>query len=160
MTRLFRHNHYVATDLSALRPPPRGKRLATTTLECVMAFTLLSSALMVSTPLIIKHKFLMHRQRDYRLALDEVSNQLDRLKAVPAEKQASAVAELALSEFTAARLNGAKLQGVFERLEDGHKVTLSIVWDEPQGTAAPVVLSAWMEAGPGPGAPQEGSRQP
>ncbi len=85
----------------------RERRCAVTSFEVLVAFTLLCSVLGLSTSLIIRHGRLLTAQREYRLATDEVCNQLDRLTGLPADDLPQAVKQLAVSPFTAARLPGA-----------------------------------------------------
>jgi hypothetical protein len=113
-------------------------------LEVIVAFTLLSSVLAFATPLVVRHGRLLTAQRDYRLALDELSNQLERLSALPAAELPAAVAQLAPSEFAAARLHGAELKGELSPADVGQRLTLRLSWDEPQRRAAPVTLAAWI----------------
>ncbi len=119
-----------------------SRRGGASSLECVMAFTLLSSVLAFAAPLLVKHRRLVNSQREYRLALDEVSNQLERLTSLPGGEVEQAVEQLQLSEFAAARLPEAKLQRELRPADKGRQVTLSLTWEQP--TAAPVVLTGWI----------------
>lgn len=120
------------------------RRAGASSLECVVAFTLLSSALSFAAPLIVKQRRLVNHQREYRLALDEVTNQLERLTALPSGEVEQAVKQLKLSEFAAMRLPEATLRGELKSVDVGQQVTVSLAWEQP--TAAPVTLSAWIFA--------------
>src|SRR2546423_14987771 len=85
------------------------RRLATSTLEVLVSLTLLMSVLSVSLPLIVRHGHLLMVQQHYRLALDELSNQLDRLTGMPAADVPQALKQLSGSPFTAARLGAPHL---------------------------------------------------
>jgi len=122
----------------------RRDRLGTSALEVVVAFTLLSTVLALSTPLVVAHGRLIKAQRDYRLALDELSNQLDRLTDLPESDLPKALVELVPSPLTASRLPGATLRGQLTDSELGKRVTLEIWWDEPNRQAAPLRLTAWV----------------
>jgi hypothetical protein len=119
-------------------------RRGTTALEVLVAFTLLGSVLALSTPLVVAHGRLLKAQRNYRLALDELSNQLDRLTVLSEPELPKAIAELAASPLTASRLPGATLRGHLADAELGKRVTLEIWWDEPNRQAAPLRLAAWV----------------
>ena len=129
-----------ANNRTIARPSSRG----TSALEVIVAFTLLSSVLAFSTPLVVRHGRLLTAQRDYRLALDELSNQLERLSAFPSAELPAAMEQLAPSEFAAARLHGAELKGELGPADIGQRLTLRLSWDEPQRRAAPVTLAAWI----------------
>ena len=57
----------------------------------------------------VRHGRLLTSEQNYRLALDELSNQLDRLTALPGNEFSLAVKELQLTPFTAERLSDVKL---------------------------------------------------
>jgi hypothetical protein len=109
-----------------------------------VAFTLLTTTLSVATPLVVRHGRLLQSQRNYRLALDELSNQLERLTALPHADLQQAMAELAPSAFVAERLPGAKLSGALEDAEIGQRLTLRLSWNETDRVKAPVSLAAWV----------------
>ena len=123
-------------------------RRGTSSIEILMAFTLLSTVLAVATPLIVKQGRLLKEQRDYRLAIDELSNQLERLTGLSSQELSAAVEELRPSEFAAARLPGAELRGEVDPIDVGSRVTLQLWWDQPQRREAPVTLAAWVISPP------------
>jgi hypothetical protein len=127
----------------------------------IVSFTLLSSVLAFATPLVVRHTRLMAGQRHYRLGLDELSNQIERLSALPAEELSAAVENLAPSEFAAERLPGAELRGELTEAEFGRRLTLRLTWDEPQRSTAPLSLTAWIGSeSPPAGSLPAGREQP
>jgi len=134
-----------STRRRTVQPAARRRRqMGTTSIEIVVAFTLLSSVLAIATPLVVKHGRLLASQRAYRLALDEVSNQLERLSSLPEEEFPEAIQQLAPSPLIAKRLPGAELRGEVESADIGRRLTLRLSWDEPQRSAAPVAMAAWI----------------
>jgi hypothetical protein len=123
--------------------PLRRPGLGTSSLETLVALTLLTTALAFATPLAVRHGRLLTAQRDYRLALDELTNQLERLTALSAEERAAALERLTPSEFAAAHLRGAAFQADLHPADSGQFLTLKLSWDEPQRSAAPVQLTGW-----------------
>jgi hypothetical protein len=123
-------------------------------LEVLVSFTLLTSVLALSTPLVLRHGRVLVTARHYRLAFEELTNQLERLSALPEQEVRSAVESLAPSEFASAHLPGVELKGKLEPAEIGQRLTLEIVWDEPQRREAPLKMTAWLF----PGASQAGRR--
>ena len=140
-------------------PSPRRRRGATA-FEVIVSFTLLSSVLAFATPLVVRHTRLMAAQRQYRLALDELSNQLERLSAMPAAELADAVAKVAPSEFASEHLPGAELKGQMAAVDLGQRVTLQLTWDEPQRNEAPLSMSAWIVPDSQPTSSREGGERP
>ncbi len=124
----------------------RRTGLGTSAIEVIVALSLLTTTLTLSLPLVVRHGRLLTAQRHYRLALDELSNQLERLTALPEDKLAEALQRLAASPFTASRLPGVELSGQLEPADIGARLTLELTWDEPRQRAAPVALAAWIPA--------------
>jgi hypothetical protein len=122
----------------------RRLRKGASNIEVLVAFTLLTSVLSLSTPLVVRHGRVLAAARHYRLAVDELSNQLERLAALPADEVESMLDDLTPSEFIAAALRGAKLSGKLEAGDIGHRLTLQMVWDEPGRAAAPVSMTGWL----------------
>ena len=112
-------------------------------LEILVAFSLLTTVMAVAMPLVVRHGRLLSAQREYRIALDELENQLDRLTALPESELPAAIEQLSPSEFVAARLQEATLTGEITSEEIGSRITLRIIWDEKHRREAPVALSAW-----------------
>jgi hypothetical protein len=121
-------------------------RRGTTSLEVIVAFTLLSGVMAFAVPLVVAHGRLMKAQRNYRIALDELSNQLDRASTLPAEELQAAIEKLSPSPQAAERLPGAKLRGQLAESQLGSRVTIEIWWDEPNRQAAPVRLTGWIRS--------------
>jgi hypothetical protein len=119
----------------------------------LVALTLLVAAIGVASPLVVRHGRLLKSHRHYRLALDELTNQLDRLTALPSDELPRAVEQLSPSEFIVERLPGAQLGGELQPIETGTRVTLELSWNEMAGHRAPVTLSAWVFPQP----PESGS---
>jgi hypothetical protein len=121
-------------------------RCATSSIEVFVGLTLLTTVLSLSAPLIVRHGRMLIAHRHYRIALDELTNQLDRLTALPADEVAAAVGKLSPSEFASTRLPGVKLQSRLKSADIGQRVILTITWDEPERHKAPVSLAAWIVA--------------
>lgn len=114
------------------------------TLDLLVALTLLVAAMSVVTPLLVRYGRVVSSHRHYRLALDELSNQLERLRAMPAHDVPSAIERLTLSSFTEERLPGAELKGQLRPEAGGSRVKLSLSWNEGERHRAPVSLAAWV----------------
>jgi hypothetical protein len=119
-------------------------RPGSTALEALVAFTLLSGALTFATPLVVQHSRLLKAQRNYRLALDEVSNQIERLSLLPTDELAGALSQLKPSELIAAKLPGAELSSKLDDLDIGRRLTLRLSWQGPQGIPTTVSLATWV----------------
>lgn len=129
-------------------------------LDLFVSLALLVTLISVATPLVVRHGRLLKSQRNYRLALDELSNQLELLNGLRSDELPDAVKRIAPSPFVAERLSGARLTGKIEPAEVGGRVTLQLAWNEIGRRDAPVSLSAWILPVPGQshGVPEEGGR--
>lgn len=113
-------------------------------LDLFVAFTLLTTAMSISTPLVVRHAQLLKSQRNYRLALDELSNQLERLTVLAPADLPTAIQRLAPSEFIAQRLPNVILSGNLAESEGGMRIVLDVTWDEMGHRKKPVTLAAWV----------------
>ena len=134
--------HFVNASCSRSWCPPN--RRGTSSLDLLVSFTLLVTVISVSTPLIVRHGRLLKSQRNYRLALDELSNQMDRLTTLSSNDLAQAVKQLSPSTFVTDRLPGAKLGGELQPAESGMRLTLTLSWSETERDRAPVTIAAWI----------------
>ncbi|MEM8864433.1 MAG: hypothetical protein AAGF31_02670, partial [Planctomycetota bacterium] len=105
-------------------PSPR-KRNAVTVIETLISFTLLISIFGACMPVVVRHHQVLADERDYRLAMEELNNQLDRLVGLPAAELADAVVNLPTPS-----MKNAELVGETEELELGVRVTLTLRWPE------------------------------
>jgi hypothetical protein len=110
----------------------------------LVAFTLLSTALSLSLPLVIRHGRLLESCRHYRLALDELSNQLDRLTALPEAGARTELKQLKPSSFLAAKLPGAELTGQLQPVDFGSRLTLRLSWRDMPQQPTTVAMAAWI----------------
>jgi hypothetical protein len=130
----------LTSNSSGRRPLRRGIGL----MDLFVTFTLLVTLISVVTPLVVRHGQLLKSQRDYRLALDELSNQMEQLALLPAEQLPGALKQLTPSAFVAERLPGVELAGKLDPAEFGGRVSLELSWNKPGRRQAPVVLAAWV----------------
>jgi type II secretory pathway pseudopilin PulG len=121
------------------------RRRGSMLIELLVAFTLLTALLGAALPLIVRHQQLLASARTYRLALDELSNQLETLSALDAEQLPAALESLALSPFAAERLPDAELDAVLDASGEQPRVALSLTWDEPGRRDKPLTLVAWLD---------------
>lgn len=109
-------------------PSRRRNRRGISSFEVIVGFVLFMAILTIATPLMVRHGRLLIDQRRYRLALDEVSNQLDRLGALPTDEVPAALEDLSATDWTLERLPGAALTGRIEAADMGQRLSLEISW--------------------------------
>jgi hypothetical protein len=124
------------------------RRSGASAIEMFVALALITSVLTLSAPLVVRHGRMLIAHRHYRIALDELTNQLEILSALPAADVPMAVEQIAPSSFATARLPGLELSAQLVDADIGQRVTLSITWGEPERRRAPVSLVAWIIAEP------------
>jgi hypothetical protein len=115
-------------------------------IEVFVALTLVTTMLSLAAPLVVRLGRMSVAHRHYRIALDELTNQLDRLTALPTNEVPTAIQELSPSPFAIARLPGVKLGAQLNAADIGQRLTLTITWDELERDQAPLTLAAWIAA--------------
>jgi hypothetical protein len=115
----------------------------------MVSFSLLTAVLGAALPLMVRHGRILSSARQYRIALDELSNQAERISARSEGDATEQIDALKPSEFALQRLPGAELSAQLSDADaNGQRVTLSLTWDEPGRRAAPVSLVAWLPREP------------
>ena len=128
-------------------------------IELVVAATLLVTVLSVATNLTVRSGRLWQDSRHYRLALDELTNQLERLTALPSDQRSEALTQLAPSAELAAALPHPEFTA--DTLDDelGTRLILRLNWDR-QGKSKPVTLVGWIASLPTDATPSTGDASP
>lgn len=137
-----------------------SRRGGTGSLDLLVSFTILMTMMTAVTPLVVRYHRTVKSHRDYRLALDELSNQMERLIVLPAEKLPAAVKQLAPSKFVQERLAEPQLTGEIQPADGGTRITLRMTWADTERDRAPLTLVGWVFAVPpatGPAAAQTGT---
>jgi hypothetical protein len=122
------------------RPPRRGL----SSVEMIVSFMLLGSVLALFVPLVVRHGRLLVSHRQYRVGLDEVTNQLERLSVLSEQDLQAAIKDLNPSPLTAERLPGATLHAELQDADIGKRLTIQLTWNEPRRREAPITMSAWI----------------
>jgi hypothetical protein len=124
------------------------RRCGSLLVELLASFGVLTTVIVVATPLAVRQVRILTGSRDYRIAVEELSNQLEQLTALPGDELRSRLDDIEPSEFAATRLPGAEISAALAPADVGERLTLAIVWNEPQRRAAPVRLVAWLPPAP------------
>ena len=119
-------------------------RRGTTIIEFVVACSLLGTLMLFVVPSAIRIGRLQRVIRHDRIAMDEVTNQLDRLAQLPPSQIEKEVATLTPSEFAAAGLPNPTLTGTLQESEDGYRLALAISWNSPGRSVAPLTMATWI----------------
>ena len=138
-------NVYCSTTRFARgRGPAAQARRGMTIFETIVAFTLLSTVLSVVLPMTIRHGRLLVEQRNYRVALDELTNQFERLTALPVDELPAALESLQLSELATKKLPSATLEAQLVPEDVGQLLTLRLAWHVARPDLPPLTLSTWI----------------
>lgn len=113
-------------------------------LEVIAALAVLVAALAAITPLFVRHTRLVAESRRERIALEELTNQAERLAAVPAGELDGHLAALALSPLAAGYLPEPRLTATRGSSPLGEQVTLRLGWNSPGRDEKPLTLVAWL----------------
>ncbi|QDU56216.1 hypothetical protein [Aeoliella mucimassa] len=121
----------------------RTARLGLSTLELIVALSLLTTAMTVGTQLVVKARDVMDDHRDYRLALDEAANVLDRLTMLSEQQLTEQLPKIEPSDSLATHLDHVAITGTAEPQSLGTRVTLRVEWGPAEQQPKCVVLSGW-----------------
>ncbi len=126
-----------------ITPGRRWRRAGASLTELVVAGSVLITATgLVATSAVGSQR--LHRQeQQYRVAVDELSNQLERLTLMQEDELKMALEELRVSDWAAQSLTGAVLAGISIDDEQGERVVLTIHWAHI-GKAKPLTAVGWM----------------
>ena len=114
--------------------------------ELVIAASLLVCMIGILAPLTVQTSRVWASGRHTRLAVNELSNQLDMLTGLDAAELAEALKRLEPSEEVGLALPEAKLHGEIVRDADGTRLVLAMDWQRPAG-AVPITMVGWIDAG-------------
>ena len=130
--------------LTTRRRRARIGRRGYTMTDLVVAATLLVGIMSLVAPLAVRSGRLWQDSRHYRLALDELSNQLERLTNLDEGERDAALAKLSVSPQVRGRLPNPVLHAHSIDDSDGARLVLQLQWDRV-GHAMPVTLVAWID---------------
>ena len=117
------------------------------TLDLLVGAVLFVALVSFVVPLAVKNGRVWQDSAQYRIALDELSSQLEFLTQLDDQKRDNALSELSPSPEIVSRLPNAKLEGQLIADNDGRRIALSLSWDRI-GEARPVTLVGWIAAVP------------
>lgn len=120
----------------------------------MVAATLVVAMLSVAAPMVVRTARIWKQTQHVQLAMDELSTQMDRLIAMPAEIREVAIEEIAVSPEVSGVLNSAKLMASRVNDDDGDRIELAINWQRV-GNPPPVRLTAWIGSVPESGNDEE-----
>lgn len=137
--------------------PPRAARRGITLFELLVAFSILGVVVSASAGLLVRNGRLLLSARNQRIAIDELANQLEGLRALAAPDREAFLAAPAPSAFAAAHLPGATLTATADPPSTApeRRVELAIEWNEPGRRGHPLRLVGWIPAAAVPAGPGE-----
>jgi hypothetical protein len=113
-----------------------------TLVETTVALGLLITVTSVTASLAVRNQRLLAESRAYRLAVDELSNRLEVLVALPVEEAETAIHDIE-NDGLPAQLVGAKIEGAIRHEDYGRRVSLTLTWPAEVKLRPEVSLSAW-----------------
>lgn len=112
-------------------------------MEMLVAIVVLCATVTVVTGLLFKCGMIWRDVSQYRVAVHELSAQLEELTLMDANSVTERIDQLKPSAVSAERLPDAKLSGLLVRDSLGTRVELSINWKR-MVESKPVVLCGWL----------------
>ena len=132
-------------------PQAVSARRGTSSLELVVAFSLLVTAMASTLPLYVRQQRLVSESRRERVAIEELANLAERLEA----GGSGALESLSPSATAVRKLPGVELTTAQDQTSLGTRVVLSLNWNETGRREIPVQLAVWLLSPSGdPSSPQ------
>ena len=122
----------------------RKRQHGVTITELIVACTLLSSLMAVVVPSFIRIGQLNRSMRHHRVAMDELSNQLDNLQRLSLGAVESTIDDLTPSKFARQSLSDLQLAGQLSPSELGHRISLTAEWGTVGGQHRSLRLCTWV----------------
>ncbi len=129
----------VEANATRMRP-----RRGTTIIEFVVACSLLSALILLVVPSAIRIGRVQRTMRHERIAMDEVTNQLDRLTRLSVDQIKQEITSVAPSKFAEDGLPNPRLTGTLRESEDGYRVALEIAWDGLGERPMSLTAATWV----------------
>lgn len=117
--------------------------------EVLIAATLVVSTIGLFAPMSVRIGRVWQSTRQYRLAFNELANQMELLTSLGVARCEAALPSLTLSSKIADALPGSQLNGEMVSDEDGTRLILSLNWDRGS-KSEPLSLVGWIEIVPTP----------
>jgi Tfp pilus assembly protein PilV len=121
---------------------PKPRR-GTTLIECMVAASILTVAIATVTMAVFRIGRIWTDTGHYRIALQEVSNQLETLTQLPPDQAKTAIDSLVVSSDVARSLVDAKFSGELIQDEFGDRVKLALTWGDDRSNR-PIHMTAWL----------------
>jgi len=126
------------------QPTYPANRSGFTVTEMLVSALLLISVMSLVGPLAVRTGRLWQQTRHGRLALEELSNQLDRLTHLSADKRTVALAKLAPTQSIRVALSNPQLSAKTIHDQDGQRLVLQLTWDRA-GAPGKLSLTGWLK---------------
>jgi hypothetical protein len=128
-----------------MKKPKHKIRQGLTVTEVVVAAALVVSLIGLLAPMSVRIGRVWQSTRQYRLAFNELANQMERLTSLRPTDCEAALLSLTLPTLVAEALPGSKLLGEVIRDQDGTRLELSLNW-ERGANSEPVSLIGWFDS--------------
>lgn len=126
----------------------RGRRRRGVSLtEALVACSIAVTAITVGGSIQVRGWRMLTDVRQDRLAIDELSNQLQRIRHTPDTELRTALDQLSPSAFIKQNLPEPQLRGRLTEGDHGRQVTVELSWNRPGRRERPLQMSIWRPTG-------------
>lgn len=116
-----------------------------TSTELVVAASLMVATMAIIAPLAFRTSRLWHDTRHQQLAMEALSAELERLTALDPDIRRQQIENLTPSESLLLAAPDAKLSAAIVENEDGTQLVVSLDWNQPNTSRAPLKLVGWLD---------------
>jgi hypothetical protein len=128
-------------------------RPAFTSTELIVASTLMVATMGIIGPLAVRTARLWQSSRHQQVAIEALSDELERLTALEPEARSEAIRNLSPSEALKLAAPDARLTAAVIQDSEGTQLVVTLDWNQPNELRAPLKLVGWLDP-----LPQEDAR--
>jgi hypothetical protein len=138
-----------------LSPPflPNRPRQAFTSTELIVASTLMVATMGIIGPLAVRAARLWQSSRHQQVAIEALSDELERLTAMESDVRSEAIQNLIPSEALRLAAPDALLTAEVMKDSDGTRLVVTLDWNQPDEFRPPLKLVGWLDPLPQEDAP-------
>ena len=130
-----------------MNSPVYDRRAGFTTTEVVVAASVLVVVIAMIAPMTARVGQLWRDSRQVGLAVEELTNQMEKFEVMSDEQRRSALQQLVVSSEVSKSLPEARLSGRQVIDQEGSRIVLSLEWQRVS-PGNPIQLEGWMDAHP------------
>ena len=121
-------------------------RMGSTLAEVMVSAVLITAMVSLISTIVVRSGRMSQQTRQAQFAMDELSNQMERITLLPVDQLEQAIKALEISDEFHSSVPDALLSGKVVRDDDSTRVVLDLDWQR-NTPSLPLTLVAWVDPG-------------